>query len=36
MVAAYLRAIFDTVESCLPVSVLSSEVAITQCSRLSR
>ena len=36
IVAAYLRAIFVTVESCLPASVLSSEVSITQRSRSSR
>jgi hypothetical protein len=36
MVAAYLRAIFDTEESYLPASVFSSEVTMTQCSRFSR
>ena len=33
MVAACLRAIFDTVERCLLARVFSSEVSMTQCSR---
>jgi hypothetical protein len=36
IVAAYLRATFVTVESCLRASVLSSEVSVTQRSRSSR
>ena len=35
IVALYLRAIFDTVESCLAASVLSIEVLATNSSRLS-
>ena len=36
MVALYLRAIFVTVESCLPASVFSIEVSMTQRSLLNR
>ena len=35
-VALYLRAIFDTDESCFPARVFSNEVTMTQFNRLSR
>ncbi|MGW1784023.1 hypothetical protein ACWCQQ_33685 [Streptomyces sp. NPDC002143] len=36
MVAAYLRAIFDTDERCLLASVISIEVSMPHCSGASR
>ena len=36
MVAWYVAATFDTVESCLQASVLSIEVVMTRCTLLSR